>query len=134
MRLLYPCALSNFHVIYGQNTRDQNTSDKRSKYSRSDCVLCIPVEAQTLLVTYVPCRRKSNLEIRIAGFSGHPQKMMAFKGIPGNQRHSVEKERPVLRNISTTAPLIYRIIQNRQHESSFTSRSFFRVLFSINHY
>ena len=92
------------------------------------------VEAQTLLVTYVPCMRNSNLEIRIGGFSGHPQKMMAFKGIPGNQRHSVEKERPVLRNISKTAPLMYRITQNRQHKSSFTSRSFFRVLFSINHY
>ena len=33
MRLLHPCTLRNFHVIVGQNTRDQNTSDRRSKCS-----------------------------------------------------------------------------------------------------
>ena len=75
------------------------------------------MEAQTQLVkagyiSAVPYMRNSNLEITIAGSSCHPQKMMVFKGIPGNQRYSVEKERPVLRNISKTAPLIYIIMQN----------------------
>ena len=41
------------YVIDGQNTRDQITSDKRSKRAWSEVV-------QTKLVTYVPSMRTSN--------------------------------------------------------------------------
>ena len=111
-------------VTEGSNVRDEITICTFHSFL---------VEAQTQLVIYVPCMRNSNLEIRIAGSSCRPQKMMPFKGIPGNQRHSAEKERPVLRNISKTAPLIYIIIQNRQHESFFTLRSFFTKGVVRNH-
>ena len=40
--LLQRCALRKFHVTDGQNTRDQITSDRRSKRAWSKCVLCIP--------------------------------------------------------------------------------------------
>ena len=42
--LLQRCALRKFHVrvTVGQNTRDQITSDRRSKRAWSKCVLCIP--------------------------------------------------------------------------------------------
>ena len=65
--LLQRYALGAYHVIDGQNTRYHIMSDRRSKRSWSDCILCIrfipsgsPSEA-----TYVPCMRNSNLEIRI---------------------------------------------------------------------
>ena len=41
-RLLQRCALRKFHVTDGQNTRDQITSDRRSKRAWSNCVMCIP--------------------------------------------------------------------------------------------
>ena len=41
--LLQRCALRKFHVIDGQNMRDQITNDRRSKRTWSDCVLCIPL-------------------------------------------------------------------------------------------
>ena len=40
--LVQRCALRKFHVTDGQNTRDQITSDRRSKRAWSKCVLCIP--------------------------------------------------------------------------------------------
>ena len=40
--LLHRCALRKFHVTDSQNTRDQITSDRRSKRAWSNCVLCIP--------------------------------------------------------------------------------------------
>ena len=40
--LLHRCALRKVHVTDGQNTRDQITSDRRSKHAWSKCVLCIP--------------------------------------------------------------------------------------------
>ena len=42
--LLQRCALRKFHVrvTVGQNTRDQITSNRRSKRAWSKCVLCIP--------------------------------------------------------------------------------------------
>ena len=40
--LLQRCALIKFHVRGGQNTRDQITSDRRSKRAWSHCIMCIP--------------------------------------------------------------------------------------------
>ena len=73
MRLLYPCALRNFH---GPNAGDQ------IEFCAFHSFL---VEVQTQLVTYMARKRNSNLEIRIGGSSSscRPQKMMAFKVIPG---------------------------------------------------
>ena len=39
---LQRCALRTFFVTDGQNTRDQITSNRRSKCARSKCVLRIP--------------------------------------------------------------------------------------------
>ena len=40
--LLQRWALIKFHVRGGQNTRDQITSDRRSKRAWSHCIMCIP--------------------------------------------------------------------------------------------
>ena len=40
--LLQRCALRKFHVTDGHNTRDQITSDRKSKRAWSKCVLYIP--------------------------------------------------------------------------------------------
>ena len=40
--LLHRCALRKFRVTYRQITRDQITSDGRSKRAWSNCVLCLP--------------------------------------------------------------------------------------------
>ena len=40
--LLQRCAFSKFHLTDAQNTRDQITSERRSKCAWSKCVLCIP--------------------------------------------------------------------------------------------
>ena len=42
MLLLQRCALRKFQVTDGQNTRDQITSDRRSKHAWSKCFLSIP--------------------------------------------------------------------------------------------
>ena len=39
--LLQRCALCNFHLVEGQNARDQVTTDKRFKRSSSEFILCI---------------------------------------------------------------------------------------------
>ena len=36
------CALRKFHVTDSQNTRDQIASDRKSKRTWSNCLLCIP--------------------------------------------------------------------------------------------
>ena len=73
MRLLYRCALRNFH---SPNAGDQ------IEFCAFHSFL---VEVQTKLVTYMARKRNNNLEIRIGGSSSscRPQKMMAFKVIPG---------------------------------------------------
>ena len=43
MLMLSNTALHKFHVIKGQNMRDQITSDRKSKTVWSDWVLCIPL-------------------------------------------------------------------------------------------
>ena len=40
--LLQCCALRRFHVADGQSMRDQITRGRRSKWARSNCILCIP--------------------------------------------------------------------------------------------
>ena len=40
--LLQRCALRTFHLTDGQNTSDKLTSDRRSKRTWLNCVLCIP--------------------------------------------------------------------------------------------
>ena len=71
------CALRKFHVTDGQNTRDQITSDSRSKRAWSKCVLCIPFilggSPNEMLATYMRRVRNSNLEIWIAGSSRRPK-------------------------------------------------------------
>ena len=42
MLLLQHCALHKYHVIDGQNTRGQITSDRRSKRECANRILCIP--------------------------------------------------------------------------------------------
>lgn len=62
-------ALHEFHVTNGQNTRDEITSDRRSKRRWSNCILYIdpihfPWKSKQILATNMPCMRNSNLEIR----------------------------------------------------------------------
>ena len=66
-------ALLKFHVPDSQNTRDQITSDRRSKRAWSKCVLCIYM-SKRMLATYLRRMCNNNLEIRITGSSCRPQK------------------------------------------------------------
>ena len=71
MLLLQRCASRKFHVIDGQNTRDQITSDRRSKRAWSNCVYVHSIhswwKSKRMLPTYMRHMHNNNLEIRIAG-------------------------------------------------------------------
>ena len=70
---LQRCALRKFHATDSQNTRVQITRGRRSKRTRSNCVLCIPFilsgKSKRMLTTYMRRMGNNNLEIRIAGSS-----------------------------------------------------------------
>ena len=77
MLMLSNTALHKFHVIKGQNMRDQIMSDRKSKTVWSDWVLCIPLifirslnKIQCMLKN-VQRMGKSSLEIRAANSTGH---------------------------------------------------------------
>lgn len=77
MLMLSNTALHKFHVIKGQNMRDQIMSDRKSKTVWSDWVLCIPLifirslnKIQCMLKN-VQRMGNSSLKIRAANSTGH---------------------------------------------------------------
>ena len=75
MLLFQCCALCKVHLIDGQNRRDQILSDQGANAS-DQIAFCafhsFLVEVQTN-AGYMRHMRCNNLEIRIVGFSFHPQ-------------------------------------------------------------
>ena len=77
MLLLKHCALRKCHVIKGQNVLSFAWSDYEWKKVQMRVIklhsINVLVQSKGMLAKNIPCMRNSNLEIRIAGSSGHLQ-------------------------------------------------------------
>ena len=79
MLLLKHCALRKCHVIKGQNVLSFAWSDYEWKKVQTRVIklhsINILVQSKGMLAKNIPCMRNSNLEITIAGSSGHLQQV-----------------------------------------------------------